>query len=291
MKSNRHKKLKAVDPFYTGDRKLFIDKRLIYANQSVGKDEDEQKIPVKMREYLELNKKLKEKRETIKKEKGVNKLKKNKEIAFVYSSKPDDRGAEVAVRPTPDFKKLQNESESAFLNRIDQEVALVINRVNYETQFDCKLETKDDKVIIKKDKKMSERKKKQLGKLKEKLKYEKEKKNEDDGFHTKDKVIKFGEIAHQPPALVLPKLRQKHAANAAYIDSLNKAPGKKDLLLKQQLNECPEKINIVFTDPSQRSKINIKSSTKTSNNKTITEADRIAVMESYRNLKKTGKIK
>lgn len=28
MKSNRHKKLKAVDPFYTGDRKLFIDKYL-----------------------------------------------------------------------------------------------------------------------------------------------------------------------------------------------------------------------------------------------------------------------
>ena len=41
-----------------------------------------------------------------------------------------------------------------------KEVALVINRVNYETQFDCKLETKDDKVIVKKDKKMSERKKK-----------------------------------------------------------------------------------------------------------------------------------
>lgn len=26
LKSNRHKKLKAVDPFYTGDRKLLIDK-------------------------------------------------------------------------------------------------------------------------------------------------------------------------------------------------------------------------------------------------------------------------
>lgn len=26
MKTNRHKKLKAVDPFYTGDRKLLIDK-------------------------------------------------------------------------------------------------------------------------------------------------------------------------------------------------------------------------------------------------------------------------
>jgi hypothetical protein len=49
----------------------------------------------------------------------------------------------------------------------------------------------------------------------------------------------------------------------------------------------------VFTDPSQRSNINIKSSHKIGNkiNKTITEADRIAVMESYRNLKKTGKIK
>jgi hypothetical protein len=57
------------------------------------------------------------------------------------------------------------------------------------------------------------------------------------------------------------------------------------------LNECPEKINIVFTDPSQRSIINVKSSTKIGSNKTITEADRIAVMESYRNLKKTGKIK
>jgi hypothetical protein len=26
LKSNRHKKLKAVDPFYTGDRKLLLDK-------------------------------------------------------------------------------------------------------------------------------------------------------------------------------------------------------------------------------------------------------------------------
>lgn len=26
QKTNRHKKLKAVDPFYTGDRKILIDK-------------------------------------------------------------------------------------------------------------------------------------------------------------------------------------------------------------------------------------------------------------------------
>ena len=26
LKSNRHKKLKAVDPFYTGERKLLLDK-------------------------------------------------------------------------------------------------------------------------------------------------------------------------------------------------------------------------------------------------------------------------
>jgi hypothetical protein len=26
LKSNRHKKLKAIDPFYTGERKLLLDK-------------------------------------------------------------------------------------------------------------------------------------------------------------------------------------------------------------------------------------------------------------------------
>jgi len=26
QKSNRHKKIKAIDPFYTGDRKLLLDK-------------------------------------------------------------------------------------------------------------------------------------------------------------------------------------------------------------------------------------------------------------------------
>ena len=90
-----------------------------------------------MREYLELNKKLKEKRENIKKDKGAHKLKKNKEIAFVYSSKPDDKGAEIAVRPTPDFKKLQNETESAFLNRIDQVIFFIFyvkNSVIFETE-------------------------------------------------------------------------------------------------------------------------------------------------------------
>jgi len=30
LKSNRHKKLKAVDPFYIGERKLLIDKYLFF---------------------------------------------------------------------------------------------------------------------------------------------------------------------------------------------------------------------------------------------------------------------
>ena len=99
---------------------LFNYRRLIYANQKpFDNDADEQKIPVKMREYLELNKKLKEKRQSIKKTLGAKKLK-NKEIAFVYDTKPDDKGAETNIRPTPEFKKLQNESEASFLNRIDQ---------------------------------------------------------------------------------------------------------------------------------------------------------------------------
>lgn len=30
LKSNRHKKLKAVDPFYSGDRKLLLDKLVAF---------------------------------------------------------------------------------------------------------------------------------------------------------------------------------------------------------------------------------------------------------------------
>merc|ERR1712127_1181223 len=76
--------------------------------------------------------------------------------------KPDTRGAEVPIRKTLDIKRLDNETDTAFCNRMDREVENVIHRSQYENQFEVKLETKDDKVIVKKDKKMREGKRRSL---------------------------------------------------------------------------------------------------------------------------------
>jgi hypothetical protein len=77
------------------------------------------------------------------------------------------------LRKQNNFKKLDHESDASFLQRIDKEVETVIHRSQYENQFDCKLETQEDKVVVKKDKKMSERKRNSLNKHKERLKHKK----------------------------------------------------------------------------------------------------------------------
>lgn len=86
----------------------------------------------------------------------------------------------MPLRNVPELKKMTQESEMAFLNRIDRvnyfllkirdnlksylkidfskEVDHVIHRSQYEDQFEVKLETKEDTVVIKKDKKMREAK-------------------------------------------------------------------------------------------------------------------------------------
>ena len=65
------------------------------------------------------------------------------------------------------------------------------------------------------------------------------------------------------------------------------------MLLKEKLNESDKTIKINFTDASK--KVEIKKKTLNGENiglsKVITEEDRNSVIESYRKLKKSGKIK
>ena len=81
---------------------------LILANQAPlskdleGKDD---KLPMKLRELLELKEKLKEK----------SKKKQN-----ILAMKPDDRGAEIPLRETVQLKKLSHESDAKFLNRVEK---------------------------------------------------------------------------------------------------------------------------------------------------------------------------
>jgi len=125
-----------------------------------------------MREYLYYKEKSEKERSLKKKSNSI------------YEDKgPDEKGAEEPVRPTIDLKKSSNESETSFLNRVDKvsvvgfiirrtifqrsffsyflliikkEVEHVIYRSQFETQFQVKLEAKEDKVVVKKEKKMRE---------------------------------------------------------------------------------------------------------------------------------------
>ena len=110
-----------------------------------------------------MNKKLqnKEKELRIRKENtniSIPKKKLKKMVLQTLSNKPDDKGAEVPIRKVAKLEKLKHESEAHFLNRVEKEVENVIHRSQYENQFDCKLETENDKVVVTKEKKMSERK-------------------------------------------------------------------------------------------------------------------------------------
>jgi hypothetical protein len=115
---------------------------LIRANQAPKYDQSEEKLPSKLRECLEINARLNEKKKKLIEEKkakqngllnGIQKTsnaapkgkKQLERIAYNYimSSKPDDKGAEVPLRKTPKLEQNDRESEQGFMNRM--------NRVNF----------------------------------------------------------------------------------------------------------------------------------------------------------------
>ena len=76
---------------------------------------------MKIKEYLELNEKIKESRKNLfKSNSNVNRKLKKQEMNRLMTRKPDDKGAEVAERPVKKFQKSKQESELQFLTRIDK---------------------------------------------------------------------------------------------------------------------------------------------------------------------------
>jgi hypothetical protein len=97
----------------------------VSANQDpCKKDQDEQKIPLKLREYLDLNKQIKDKQ-------LVDSKTKRKNVKSVLANKPDSKGAEVPLRVVPELKQKETESENAFLNRVEH-VSIVANLLNFK---------------------------------------------------------------------------------------------------------------------------------------------------------------
>ncbi|CAF3110471.1 unnamed protein product [Rotaria socialis] len=210
----RHKKLKAIDPFYSGPRKLLVDKKLVGANQAPKKGEKiDSKVSHRFQQFLD-NKTHVEELTKSSKKKNKNKFKQNT----------------VEEGENPELEQKTNESDRNYIQRLDHEIKFALDRARYESKYDVKLvntEKGDHQYEVKKEK--SHRAEKRLKRLQSKkddnkLKKE-EKKIKDDEFKFFQDKPKFGEIVHEPPTLTLPR-RSK----------LNKdAAGMKDLLLKEKL--------------------------------------------------------
>ncbi|UJR08152.1 hypothetical protein I4U23_012428 [Adineta vaga] len=212
----RHKKLKAIDPFYSGPRKLLVDKKLVGANQAPRKGEKvDHKVSHRFQQFLE-NKQHSEDLRKSSKKKNKNKFKQDtseKEIEY------------------PELEQKTNESDRNYIQRLDEEAKFALNRARYESKYDVKLVNTDKndhhQFEVKKEK--SQRAEKRLKRLQtkkddQKLKKE-EKKMKNDEFHLYQDKPQFGEIVHEPPTLTLPKRSRVDPAKA----------GVKDLLLKNKL--------------------------------------------------------
>jgi len=206
----RHKKLKAIDPFYSGPRKLLLDKKLIGANQTPKKGEQ---VSHRFQQFLDNKQQAAE----LSKKKNKNKFKANVTEDSEH----------------PELEQKSNESDRNYLQRLNQEVKFAVDRARYESKYDVKLVNTEKgdhhQFEVKKEKsKRSEKRLKRLQTKKEehKMKREEKKIKSDDFLLFQDKP-EFGEVVHAPPTLTLPR-RSKANPFAA---------GTKDLLLKEKFNQ------------------------------------------------------
>ncbi|CAF0895659.1 unnamed protein product [Didymodactylos carnosus] len=216
----RHKKLKAIDPFYSGPRKLLIDKKLFNANIAPKKhDKNDSKVSNRFREFLS------------NKEYAIEKSKKQQEILdnkrFLHKNKADENRAEKFLPLSKNLEQRPNEPFKKYMQRVEQEAKYAIDRAQYETKYDVKLIDGENHIEIEKEK--SKRTIKRLKRLQEKkqdlkLKKEEKKIKQDDFQFFQDKP-EFGEVVHGPPTLNMPKRNKVSILKG----------GAKDLLLKKKL--------------------------------------------------------
>ncbi|CAF1285713.1 unnamed protein product [Adineta steineri] len=191
----RHKKLKAIDPFYSGPRKLLVDKKLVGANQAPKKGEKiDNKVTHRFQEFLENKKHAEEVRKASKK-KNKNKFKQEPTVDPEY----------------PELDQKANETDRNYIQRLDHEAKFALNRARYESKYDVKLvnTVKGDHHQFEVKKEKSQRSEKRLKRLQGKkddykLKKE-EKKLKNDDFNIFQDKPKFGEIVHEPPTLTFSK--------------------------------------------------------------------------------------
>jgi len=267
--SKRHKKVKAVDPFYDGHRKKLLDKDAGLVNRAP-KDIHGQEIPRKMKEMMEMSEKI---------AKGVLPVKrkrKKRRKGLEIEIKGDDFGVmqpgmKRPLKPAPTFKMKPHETEYTFLARVGRIAHEVVERTKLESKLDVDITRKESGEIqvtkqndidgelrkelnIEDDKKSGRKKSEKHIKRRIKEKEKKEKKKEDkiDEFKViNNDEIPFGEVVTQPPNL---NFYPKNAPE--------KNTGYKSLILNKMLNTnnqaAPSTGKRKLLDPSQRQSLELE---------------------------------
>jgi Txe/YoeB family toxin of Txe-Axe toxin-antitoxin module len=194
QKSRKHKKMKAIDPFYTGDRP---SDRNAYKFDLAPRHGDEQELSRSVREIIQLKTIAKSGNRRQRKRasgSGGEDINTNEKLGVI------ERGVTRPFKSSPEFKQQRGESQAAFLRRIDEETRAVIQKAKFDDKYhmDSDSEPEQTTEASRNDKKM-----KRLKRKREKLAEHRRRKKEDkfgDFEQLKDKV-QFGEVAMQPPML------------------------------------------------------------------------------------------
>ncbi|KAK7111779.1 coiled-coil domain-containing protein 137-like [Littorina saxatilis] len=193
QKSNKHKKLKFVDPFYHGERK-----ERMHAGRNLDPKYTEQGISRSVKDLMRRT-------ELAKEMKNMSRRKKKEVMDRRMLAENSTEGAERTMTEIPKFLQKKGETQHAFMRRVDATTLMTIK----ESQIEAGLKREADPLTDEKEEKSS--KKKERLKLKKEAKKQKEKeKKEDrkDDFHQFKDKVEFGEVVHGPPSL---SVRPKHA--------------------------------------------------------------------------------
>uniref|UniRef100_UPI00398E8559 coiled-coil domain-containing protein 137 isoform X2 n=1 Tax=Pristiophorus japonicus TaxID=55135 RepID=UPI00398E8559 len=204
----KHRKIKAVDPFYSGPRKRQQEQRDSQPKKSNMKPKnlDEQEIPYKVREIMRS------------KEKMRNQMNKQKRKA----AKPEKKPASLASAlhgdiPVPKFKRGKRESEKAYIERMEQETQHVMFMTRNQRPRCPEMENEEEEKkssVKSKSEKKKEFDKKRLGRFIRKKDERRQVKLEKEMFTD---TVAFGEVVMQPPTLTA-KPRKSQATDRVAIE-------------------------------------------------------------------------
>jgi len=199
QRSNKHKKMKAIDPFYVGDRP--VDRNAEKFNLKPRKG-DEQEYSRSLSEILAL-------KSDARLSKKKRKKKKTKQIldvdGFLDNLSPTERGVTRSIKAPPIFRRRKGESEETFLFRVDRETQAVIGQAQFEDKYQI-----NEEVLVEKKSDKNEPLQTAKAKRKERLKTKRNKLKErhlsklkDRNFDNFKDTVKFGEVVQQPPVLTV----------------------------------------------------------------------------------------